>query len=166
MTRSPSRRACAWRRPPDSEPTSPSSGPSITPVRRRCGRPSATGCATAGTCSGWWTRSCPVSRGDPHHAVGLARRVLALGQQRPEHAPGAAAGEEPVGLAAEGAEELLLEALAPEIDATWQVRMQVLDKRLGQDAADPDGEGERERGRRDGDIEEPRVLPPEGVGQV
>src|SRR6266508_872266 len=166
MTRSPSRRACAWRPPPDTEPTSRSSGPSITPVRRRCGRPSATGCTTAGTCAGWWTRSCPVSRRDLCHAVGLARLVLALGQQRPEHAPGAAGGEEPVGLAAEGAEELLLEALAPEIDGTRQVWMQVLDERLGHDAADPDGEGERERGRRDGDIEEPRVLPSESVGQV
>src|SRR5207244_5812535 len=97
---------------------------------------------------------------------GLARVVPALAGHRPEHAPGAARGEEPVGLAAEGAENLLLEALATEIDGARQIRVQVLDQRLGHDAADPDGEGERERGRGDGEVEEPRVPPPEGVGEV
>ncbi|HME93241.1 MAG TPA: DUF222 domain-containing protein [Methylomirabilota bacterium] len=48
-------------------------------------------------------------------AVGLGRLVAAGAGQRPQHAPGAARGEQPVGLAAERAEELLLQALPAQV---------------------------------------------------
>src|SRR5437016_2588476 len=44
------------------------------------------------------------------HAVRLRRRVVAGARLRPQDAPGAAGGEEPVRLAAEDPEELRLEA--------------------------------------------------------
>src|SRR6266542_5857384 len=67
-------------------------------------------------------------------AVGLGGLVAAAGGQRPEHAPGAARRQQPIGLAAEGAEELLLQALAPELPGTRQIGAQILDQRLGHDA--------------------------------
>src|SRR5689334_18092706 len=54
-------------------------------------------------------------------AIGLAGLVAARADQAQEHAPGAARGEQPVGLAAEGAEELLAEALAAQVHGTRQI---------------------------------------------
>src|SRR6185436_19528176 len=54
-------------------------------------------------------------------AVGLAGVVVAGAPQRPQHAPGGARREEPVGLAAEGAPELLHEAATADVDGARQV---------------------------------------------
>src|SRR5262245_39564843 len=88
-------------------------------------------------------------------AVGLARLVAARARQAPEHAPGAARGQKPVGLTAERTEELLAQALAAEIHRAWQVRPELLDEALGGDATHPHREEERQRGRARGRVEEP-----------
>src|SRR5262249_36184316 len=98
-------------------------------------------------------------------AVGLAGLVAARASQTQEHAPGAARGQEPVGLAAEGPEELLAQALAAQVHGAWQIRPQLLDQALGGDAAHPHGEDQRERGRADGHVEEPRMAVAVRVGE-
>src|SRR3989442_9266973 len=99
------------------------------------------------------------------HAVGLAGFVAAGPGHAPEDAPGPAGGQQPVGLAAEGAEELLLQALAAEIRGTREIGAEGLDEVLGHDAAYPDGQEERGRRRTRRQIEEPRVLAAVHVGE-
>src|SRR5262249_57300456 len=99
------------------------------------------------------------------HAIGLAGLVAPRPQQAQEHAPGASRGQEPVGLTAEGAEELLAQALPSEIHGTRQIGPQLFDQALGGDAADPHGEDERKGGGADGHVEEPRMMIAVGVGE-
>src|SRR5262245_23587639 len=104
--------------------------------------------------------------GQPGDAIRLARLVPSLRQLRPEHPPRATRREQPVGLTTERAEELFLEALTPEIDRARQIRMEILDQRLRHDAADPYREGKRKGRRAHGCVEEPRVFPPKGIGEI
>src|SRR5438552_765379 len=76
------------------------------------------------------------------HAVGLASFVAAGTGEAPEDEPGPARSEQPVGLAAEGAEELLLEALAAQIRGAREIGAEGLDEVLGHDAAHPDRQEE------------------------
>src|SRR5262245_33886060 len=83
----------------------------------------------------------------PQHAIRLPRVVAARAPEAPEHAPGAAGREQPVGLAAENAEKALRETLPREVDVPGQVRAEAFDDRLRHDAAHPDREEERQSGR-------------------
>src|SRR5947199_5304076 len=99
---------------------------------------------------GYFWRESPAGGGEgapsaAAHAVGLAGLVAAGAGEAPEDAPGPARGEQPVGLAAEGAEELLLEALAAEICGAREIGAEGLDEVLGHDAAHPDRQEERGR---------------------
>src|SRR6266850_7722903 len=105
------------------------------------------------------TRSGEGAPSATAHAVGLAGFVAAGAGEAPEDAPRPARGQQPVGLATEGAEELLLEALAAEIRGARKIGAEGLDEVLGHDAAHPDRQEERGRRRARRQIEEPRVPP-------
>src|SRR6266511_4855320 len=108
------------------------------------------------------TRACslPISISGTRSAIVPPWRSSGAAGARdaPEHAPGAARRQQPVGLAAEGAEELLLEALAAEIHVSREVGPHLLDEILGGDAAHPDGQDQRQRGRARRRVKEPRVA--------
>src|SRR5882724_2335546 len=91
-------------------------------------------------------------------AVRLGRIEAARAGQRPQHPPGAPRGEQPVRLAAEGADELLRQRRATDVHGPLQVARHVFDAVLRHDAADPDREPERDRRERDADCEEHRVV--------
>src|SRR3989338_412444 len=80
----------------------------------------------------------------PADAIGLGRLVAAGADQRPEHTPGAAGGEEPVRLAAEHAPELRLERRPRDRHGPWKPGREALDELLGHDVAGPDRERQRE----------------------
>src|SRR6266511_2518693 len=108
------------------------------------------------------TRACslPISISGTRSAIVPPWRSSGAAGARdaPEYAPGAARRQQPVGLAAEGAEELLLEALAAEIHVSREVGPHLLDEILGGDAAHPDGQDQRQRGRARRRVKEPRVA--------
>src|SRR3989304_1717522 len=77
-------------------------------------------------------------------AVGLRGLEAPGARERPQHAPGAARGEEPVGLAPERPPELRAERRPRDGDGAREVGREALDQILRDDAADPDGEAERD----------------------
>src|SRR2546426_801417 len=91
-------------------------------------------------------------------AIGLGGIEPACPGQRPQHAPGAARGEQPVRLAAEGAHELLPPRRTPHVDRMLEVAGHLLDAVLRDDAADPDRQPERDRRERNAQREERRVV--------
>src|SRR5439155_16468162 len=119
---------------------------------------------------GYFWRESPAGSGEgalsaAAHAVGLASFVAAGTGEAPEDEPGPARSEQPVGLAAEGAEELLLEALAAQIRGAREIGAEGLDEVLGHDAAHPDRQEERGRRRARGQVEEPGMPAAVHVGE-
>src|SRR5580765_4565345 len=86
-------------------------------------------------------------------SVGLHRLESTGPDDRPQHTPGTARGEQPVGLAAEDAPKLRLQGGAGDVHVPREMRGEALDQILGDDPADPDGQAERDRRKRDTDQE-------------
>src|SRR5712692_7448782 len=64
-------------------------------------------------------------------AVGLGRLVASRPRERPQHAPGPARGEQPVGLAPERAPELRAQRRAREIHGAGEIGAEALQQVLG-----------------------------------
>src|SRR5438093_8583248 len=107
----------------------------------------------------------PAPRSDASDADRLPRLEPPAARERQQHAPGAPRGQQPVGLASEDPEELRLQRRARDGNRTRAVRREALDQVLGDDAAHPHGEAERDRRKRDAQ-DEPRGVIREAISQV